>query len=400
VAESSILEASGESPLGQGVLRFLESLGQRSEAELYLRIFRGLPLGRFALIVVETEVIERRAGTLAEQLSFLRDLGLYPSLLLGAVDRLKRETLDQLKNALSEARLSYSVEPPLAPGASLSDQDGTAEIRVLSLRAPSDEQLAEVVSRVAPRKTLFLRRNGGLGPHGVRRLELSPGHFLQSGGSGISAINLRGDADELLASSFLSSDDRAYLSRARRILSGTSPQSRATVSVASPLSILRELFTVFGDGTLIKLGSDINRISRYEALDTKRLQALIEESFGRPVSSDLFHRTPERIYVESDYRGMALIEPGVNAAFLSKFAVLPEARGEGLGQDLFWAFSREHPRVYWRARPNNPINSWYRTVCDGMHRAGDWVVYFRGTSAEEVPALVRDAVERPIDLPG
>lgn len=404
MTQSSSSGGTADSPLGQGVLRFLESLGQRSEAELYLRIFQGLPLGRFALIVVETDVVETQAFTLAEQLSFLRDLGLFPSLLLGAVDPLKDDTLEQLKSALTEAELPFSVSPPLAPGqvqaVGTSVEEGAAKIRVLSMGTPSVTHLAQVAANISPRKTLFLRGVGGLGPHGLRRLELSPGHFLHSGGGGISAINLRGDGEELLASSFLNEDDRAYLERARQLLLLEGSQGRATVSIASPLSILRELFTVFGDGTLIKLGSEVVQFRAYEELDQARLQRLIEESFGRSLSAGVFERRPERIYLESDYRGVALIEPGLGAAFLSKFAVLPVARGEGLGQDLFWAVSKEHPKVYWRARPENPINGWYRTICDGMHTTQDWTIYYRGVSAREVPALVADAVGRPVDLFG
>jgi len=92
------------------------------------------------------------------------------------------------------------------------------------------------------------------------------------------------------------------------------------------------------------------------------------------------------------------MEPGLGAAFLSKFAVLPIARGEGLGQDLWWALSRENPSFYWRSRSDNPINGWYTTVCDGVHKGREWNVYWRGIGSVQIPNLIADAIARPADF--
>ncbi len=92
------------------------------------------------------------------------------------------------------------------------------------------------------------------------------------------------------------------------------------------------------------------------------------------------------------------METGHSVPFLSKIAVLPVARGEGLGQDLWWALTREHTAFYWRSRADNPINGWYTTVCDGMHRGPEWHVYWRGIGSGDVPRLVSDAIARPADF--
>lgn len=392
-------ETAEASALGQGVLRFLAGLGQRSEAELYLRIFKGLPRGRFALIAPESAVLDKGAGTLAEQLGFLRELGLYPSLVVGAVDPLGKRSLAHLSAALREIELPFHVLPMTAwEDASLSSEPQEASMKVFVMDKPSDLALARLTSALRPYKTLFLRRVGGLGPHDSARLELSPGHVLASGNSGIGAISLRGDAEDLRASGLLSTEDLLYLERAEKILASPEAYPRATVSIASPLSILRELFTVSGEGTLIKRGSDLQHWTDHAQIDQARLLRLIEESFGRKLDSAFLERKLLGIFLEADYRGVALIQAGRSAAYLSKFAVLPEARGEGLGQDLFWALSKKHPQIYWRARPENPINAWYRTVCDGMHQSDRWTVYYRGVSIVDVPSLVNDALERPIDL--
>lgn len=389
--------------LAEGVLHFLNSLGKRSEAELYLRLFRGLPRGRFALLAPTRGVLEEHSGTVAEQLGFLRDLGLFPSLLLGSVDAADPELVAEFEEALRDVDLVPRIHA-ISNTASFelpTEEPRADEIPIYWLSAPTNEGLARVVGKIAPRKVIFLRRAGGLGPHRGPRVELGEGHFLPASASGIGVINLRNDAERLRRADFIGADDKQWLARSELVLEGHLGRDlRATVSVASPLSILRELFTVRGEGTLIKLGSAVASVRSYADANQSKLAELLENAFSRSLLAHFWEREPLRVYFEQDYRGGAFLEPGRGAAFLSKFAVLPIAQGEGLGQDLWWALSRDTPAVYWRARVSNPINAWYRTVCDGMHRADEWIVYWRGVSAECLPGLIEDALARPEDFAG
>lgn len=389
--------------LGQGVLQFLGSLGQRSEAELYLRIFQALPPEEFALLVPSVAVLHERSGTLAEQIRFLRDMDLSPSVVLDALDPPDDGATAHFYSALLEAGLE-AVELCVDSGTVLTKETlavplGENQVLVVRLSRGEGARLVELASALSPYKTLFLRDAGGLGPHQTQAIEVSPGHVLQMTPSGIATINLRSDAEELLRSRLLSQEESLLFERARQILSGpTGERARATVSVASPLAILRELFTVSGEGTLIKRGAAITAHTGWAGVDVARVKELLEIAFGRSVTAGFFDRVPLQVYLEDEYRGMALVEAGEHASFLSKFAVLPVARGEGLGQDLWWSLSKLTPSLYWRSRTENPINSWYRNVCDGMHRAGRWIVFWRGVSAERVPELVADAVSRPDDF--
>jgi hypothetical protein len=389
--------------LSEGLLRFLGSLGQRSEAELYLRIFQSLSRTEFALLVPDSEVLRDRAGTLAEQLRFLRELDLYPTIVLDALDATDDGAAAHLYAALLDVGLE-AVEYHAAEGVSFTEAAEVPltedQLLVVRLAHPSDDSLVELAAALLPHKTLFLRGAGGLGPHGVDFVELGPGHILQNNESGIAAINLRSDGAELIASSFLASEEQRFLERARRILEGPAGRRpRATVSVASPLSILRELFTVLGEGTLIKLGAAIVTHQGWVGVEPKKVAELLEASFKKSLKSEFFSRTPLSVHVEEEWRGLALIESGTaGVAFLSKFAVLPVARGEGLGQDLWRSLCKGTPSLYWRSRPENPINTWYATVCDGMHRAGIWNVYWRGVPADQLSDLIRDAISRPEDF--
>jgi len=388
--------------LGQTVLTFLESVGQRSEAEMYLRLFRGLPRGRFALVAPSGPVLRESGGTLAEQLAFLRTLGLFVSLVVGGTDAVGPQELGWLFESLEDAELSpQRLDASLPSCLEQAERLFEAErLPVFVFDRPDPSQLAQLASELRPRKVVFLRSQGGLGPHGTSGVEISPGHFLLGHESGLAVINLRSDQKRLIAGGYLPPDDVQWLSRSRQMLEaladGGSPST--TVSIASPLSFLRELFTVRGEGTLVKLGAALLTHDSYEETDRSRLSRLLSESFGRAVKPSFFARPILRVYLEREYRGVALMEPGHSVPFLSKFAVLPVARGEGLGQDLWWALTREHTAFYWRSRADNPINGWYTTVCDGMHRGPEWHVYWRGIGSGDVPRLVSDAIARPADF--
>src|SRR5690606_15853259 len=282
-------------------------------------------------------------------------------------------------------------------------------VPVLLPEARVEEVIVHLARELSTRKLVILRGRGGLGPHGQPRVEIAPGHVLLGHASGISVINLRSDFDALLASGHLDDEDATLLRRTcallDRIAAGSSTTANTMFNVASPLTLLKELFTVRGAGTLIKRGAAILTAHGYADVDLSRLKHLLESAFGRTLQPDFEKRVPLGIYLEQDYRGVALVEPGLaqhgaDCVFLSKFAVQPVARGEGIGQDLWWALVREHPSVYWRSRPENPINPWYQTVCDGMHRGRRWHVYWRGVDPALLPALIQDAESRVEDFVG
>ena len=61
------------------------------------------------------------------------------------------------------------------------------------------------------------------------------------------------------------------------------------------------------------------------------------------------------------------------------------------GRDLWQAISRDYPALYWRGRADNPIASWYASVCDGMMRLPEWIVYWRGIEPVRIPEVIEAA---------
>jgi acetylglutamate kinase len=381
------------------VLTFLESVGRRSEAELYLKLFRELPKESFAIIVAEAAVLRYAVGSLVEQLRFLRELGLFAPVAVGvfepqsaekAAARLTKRCAD-MGAVIEEARdaeLAKQVKEELA----------AENLPVLSFAGTEEEttahrfeRLARLAGDLGTRKVVILRRRGGLRRLGRDRTA-NPDWERR-----VSVVNLRTDLAALSEPRALSADDGELLARLRELLERPEA-TRVVASVTSPLNLLRELFTVRGAGTLVKRGTSIERHASYEGLDIPRLSALLESSFGKTLDPGFFERPPLAVYLEEDYRAAAIIEQAAVAPYLTKFAVDRVAQGEGMGRDLWEAICRHHRSLFWRGRADNPIAGWYTSLCDGMMKLPVWTVYFRGIAASDVPAVVADAAMRPEDF--
>lgn len=383
----------------EAVLTFLDSVGRRSEAELYLRLFRQIPRHSFALIGVEGPVVRHALGSLCEQLEFLGQLGLVAPLVVGLVEPERAQfAVEQLARGLPAVGLSPEVSSdPTADQVRALLERGVVPIWHLADRGGRFERVGNLAHELGTRRVVLLRREGGLGPRGEEPLLLDNGHSVARHSEGLSVINLRDHLSAL--SGWLSKPDAELLRQIQALLTASRGRT-LTVSVASPRSLLRELFTVKGAGTLVKAGTEIIRVGSYGELDTARLGRLLESSFERRLRTDLFQRAPLAIYVEKDYLGAAIVEPGAVAPYLTKFAVEPFAQGEGLGQDLWQALVRDHGSLVWRCRPGNSVRKWYANVCDGMQRLPQWHVFWRGLRPELVPTAVADALARPRDLEG
>ena len=55
-------------------------------------------------------------------------------------------------------------------------------------------------------------------------------------------------------------------------------------------------------------------------------------------------------------------------------------------------------RLFWPAREDNPIRSWYEKQCDGRTRAGEWIVFWKGLPPERSADAVSYAKLRASDF--
>ena len=381
------------------VLRFLESMGRPSEARFYLDLFRARPREEFAAIAVDANVMSGAIDAVAQDLRFLAALDLFPTIVLGIF-----QPADGLQHARALARhlgdAGVAVEdlpaadPDLAARVVAAASAGCVPALVFAPapgETPADRlaRLGELLRRTRTRKLLFLHRPGG----------------LKQGGALLPLVNLTTDLPALSSSKEISRKERTILEGARLLCDEAAPQP-FTVAITSPLNLLRELFTVKGAGTLLRRGARIVRHEGWEGVDVGRLRFgvgrvrdLLAASFGRPPVEEFFRRTPARVYLEEDYRGCAILVDAPLGPYLTKFAVAPEAQGEGIARDLWDAFSADVPSVFWRARRTNPIREWYDKLCDGLVRLPDWTVYWKGLPPESIPEAVAWAAAQRVDIP-
>lgn len=370
----------------EAVLKFLRSVGPRSEAEFYLQLFRNGPRHGFATIAVDGTTLSESADAVAMDLRFLSHLELFPVVVMGLLG--SQPSMDHGRELLTRLQaMGVRAAGPFAPadGASIKRTADAGQIALVQAASATFEQrveqLGDLLASLASRKLIFLRQRGGLRSQGQR----------------ISLVNLSTDVSALAQDPNLSSDDRALLSASHE-LAVERGDGRLVVAMTSPLNLLHELFTVRGAGTLLRRGATVTRHTGLDGVDRRALIDALASSFGRTVSEDVVARAYRHCYVADDYRGVALLAGCPYGGYLDKFAVTAVARGEGLGRDLWAALSKDYPALLWRARPDNPIASWYEQQCEARWRRGEWTIFMRGIGPDQAAGAIEFAEGRERDL--
>ena len=375
------------------VLRFLESAGRPDEARFYLARFRAAPKEQFAAIAVDANIVRHAIEAVVLDLRFLVALGLAPVVVLGLFDsasafshaaRIHR----RLAHAGASAVILRGDDPELHEKAAGAARAGIVPLVALGSREgalPEDRVvcLGRLLAALSTRKLVFVHHRGGLAPNG----KLVP------------LLALTEDAPPPAAALYgASRNQRLIVAQSKRLIFELVPHE-VLVAMTSPLNLLRELFTVKGAGTLIRRQARIVRFQGWQGVDEERLRDLLTSSFGRPASSKLFDRPIQSVYLETTYRGAAILVDTPLGAYLTKFAVGRDAQGEGLGRDLWNAIFADCRKVFWRARPENPIVDWYTKIADGIVRYPEWTIFWKGLEIEHVSDAVAYALAQPIDLP-
>ncbi|RDB28804.1 Amino-acid acetyltransferase, mitochondrial [Hypsizygus marmoreus] len=159
--------------------------------------------------------------------------------------------------------------------------------------------------------------------------------------------------------------------------------------------------------TLLRRGSPIQVLRSVSDIDREKMNALLEQSFGKTLDESSFYQRLERtldyVIVAGDYTGAAIVtredSPALSMpiTYLDKFAVLPSHQGDGT-VDFLWValhdesyglglpFSAnpnggkggigEGQDLVWRSRADNPVNNWYFERSSGHLRMGSWVLFW------------------------
>ncbi|XBQ14812.1 MAG: acetylglutamate kinase [Oceanicaulis sp.] len=436
--------APERSVVRSAIVRLLSNMRDGKEIREYLNRFSRLDQERFAVVKVGGAIIEEDLDALAAALAFLQSVGLAPVVVHGGGPQLNlaleaagfpeerreglritpdaamgvvRDTLTatnlKLVQAIRDAGGRAAAIPSGVFEAALIDPDGlgrvgeptkvrldlvaaaaragqapilgclgdTADGTLVNVNA--DSAVRALVHELQPYKIVFLTGTGAL---------------LDADGKPISAINLATDQDELFAADWVTGGMRLKLTEIKRLLDDLPLSS--SVSITRPAELAKELFTHAGAGTLVRRGERMLEIGRLGELDQARAARLIEESFGRPPVADYFDRLAfDRAFVTENYRAAAITATLGDTVYLDKFAVLDEARGEGLGGAVWKRLVAYAPRLYWRSRSDNPVNEFYFNTCHGAVKTGRWTVFQRGEDdLSRMPAMVEKIATLPPTL--
>jgi len=414
------------------------------EIREYLNRFSELDQERFAVVKVGGAIIEEDLEALAGALAFLQSVGLAPIVVHGGGPQLNtaleaagfpeerkdglritppeaigtvRDTLTAVNLKLVQAVRDCGGRAAAVPSgvfeATLIDEDGlgrvgepagvrleqvamaakagqapiltclgdTSDGRLVNINA--DSAVRALVHELQPYKVVFLTGTGAL---------------LDADKTPISAINLATDYEDLMASDWVAGGMRLKLQEIKRLLDGLPLSS--SVSITRPSQLAKELFTHAGAGTLVRRGERMLELDQLGQLDQGRALELIHKAFGRKPVPDFFDGLAfDRAFVSENYRAAAITSRFEGAVYLDKFAVLDEARGEGLGGAVWRRLIAYAPKLYWRSRSDNPVNEFYFNACDGAIKQGHWTVFWRGEDdLEAIPAKVAQIAALPATL--
>lgn len=368
------------------ILNFMDSPGHKRDADAYRELFQRLSPESFALFVVDERTVDEELDAIIFDLRYLSQINLFPVFLLQA----RESTLKamEVENTFKKARIATSfVSNELSDSEKLEAIRQCANQKVIPLLHTSYdfdivETLVPLTNMLKTSRVVRLRSEGGL----LNR-------HLQSQAR---VINLRFERDQYLNSDDLSVYDKSVLENCDELIRRTSHPLH--VSVVSPISLLRELFSVKGAGSLVQMGTSILHFGAWEEINKGQLKKLLEASFEKRVTEEFFAKEFDHFYVEENYNGAAVVQDYAAMSYVSKFAVGTEARGFGVGEDLWENLLENHERIFWRSDSEAFINRWYEKHCDGMHRIGRWTIFWKGLEPSQISMAIEFAASQEDDF--
>ncbi len=425
------------------IINFFKNIGNTKEANNYLRLFKKGNPSRFAVIKVGGKTLTDSMPVLSGDLAYLTNLDLFPVIVHGGGPQIdkelevrriafekknglrvtSREAIDVIREVLEEANRKL-VD-------AIRSQGGDAEgIRLaVKARPHPDRDLGFVgevtgidlkpiyrairMDRIPVVSPVGFDENGQ--PYNVNAdvvaraivMALRPKKFIllteeggvrDPNGKIIPFINLTADLQGMQERGEVTGGMALKLRETKQLLEEL--PTTMFVTITSPHSLIKELFTVKGSGTFIKLGSEIEEHHSWKGINRDRMRTLIEASFGRKLVRDYFQRDVTSIFLDPKYRGCAIMRKVAGMDYLDKFAVRKEAQGEGLGRDVWLAMLQKYPKLFWRSRSTNPVNSWYFEQSSGAIKFADWTIFWIGLREPQIKKAIKAALKLPPTLQG
>lgn len=236
-----------------------------------------------------------------------------------------------------------------------------------SVTLDAGEVTAAICRALQPHKVMFLTRSGGL---------RNQQHKV------LGSVSVPADLPGLVSAPWLKPEERKRVENIARLLNHLPRESSAVIT--SACTLLTELFSHRGSGTLFKNADPIYRYSSLEQVDIQRLVSLISSSFEKTLTERYLDDLEPRlhsIYLSEGYSAVAIItQEAVSSGtpYLDKFVVSSSLQGQGTGHLLWDCIRQDLGQLFWRSRACNKINPWYFKHCDGSFINGVWTVFWFG----------------------
>jgi len=429
------------------------------EATHYLDQYRSATPGRFALIKASGECMEDNIADLVSDLSSLSRLGLIANVVYGwgkAVNKklqsmgyepsefidgkrvtgeheitaiqsvigdfmeafdLYAEALDLKYQVFSAGEIFTDVEPDDAKFGYVAKVNGVntapliaaCEAGKVPLIAPvcyidgqmyninADDAAQMIGADLDPMKSIFLTGVGGI----YDSPDIENATLFKK-------ISLRGDYKKLVEAGTFDGGMLKKVEAIRDYLRAVAKGS--AVQVASPKTLLTEMFTYHGAGTKVVMGYHFDKHPDAKSgVDQEALTELINGSIGKQLVDGYFEKNGfSGVIVEEDYGGCAILQPYDGWHYLDKFAVDPELWSTGIGSEMMdtvlaHVASSDKKGVFWRSDINNDkANRLYADKVlkagGGFQAVGKWAVYWIGDASQEIASLTDYAANKPEDF--
>lgn len=423
------------------IIKLLSGMSSEKEIRKYLNRFSSDEF-RFAVIKVGGAVIQNDLENLVSSLAFLHEVGLRPVIVHGGGPRLSEELTDRkIEFSFVDGQRVTSKEV-LDVAISIFEEENskiTSALKSMGIAAiPLVKDIFECniknkelgfVGEVINTKSKNIKDiilNGGIpviAPIGSTKdgqkvningdkatlalaKEILPdkviflseiGGILDSSDNLISTINIKDDYENLMNKEWLHSGMKLKLQQIKILLD--SIPSNSSVSITKPLNLNKELFTDAGFGTLVKAGHQIDKYKNIDSQSITTVTSILESAFKGKLVDNYFNKKEKDFYISSCNRASIVISYEQDIAYMDKFAVINNARGEGLGNAMWSRMIKDHKKVFWRSRSTNAINNFYKDVCDGFQKYDEWNIFWIGIKdLNELTDCIQYAIKQPATI--
>ncbi|TGL04336.1 acetylglutamate kinase [Leptospira bouyouniensis] len=359
---------------------------------LFLKEFQSLSPESFAILYADSETIFESSEALFSDLKLLYQLDLFPFVVL------EEDSFQYLKvffpleqmavGGTDEKSLGFSYEiiareKPLKESVKNSIQ--RKKIPIL-LWNDDTEKLEAVLDRC--RAIL----------HSAKVIYVSIDGPLKDPNSGkVKSLVQMENSFQLPGDFSITESQKEFVTLSEALLSKIE-DPKFSIVLTSPFTLLTELFTVKGSGTLVKRKNKIHKFNSKDGIDMDRLFLLIEESFGKKLKPNFLLTQFDTLFLEESYRACAWMQKTEYGYLLSKFAVNGVARGAGVGRDIWDQILENCNPLFWRSKPDNSINKWYMSIAQGIEKDNSWYYYWLGLDQTLIPKIIDLLKSQPEDF--